>query len=202
MNSVVKSTLNAHYRIVFNGDGYSADWRAEAEKRGLPNFRTTPDALQVLSSEKNLALFENLRVMVRNEVISRQHVLYEIYNKTITIEAKSLLTIASTSILPAAMSYQKRVADIVSSVSLPVPQQKKHLETVVQLVESLLQSVDQLQEAVANHTDEDEQKHAFHLLQKVVPLMLEVRTTCDKLEQVVDDDVWPLPKYSEILFFR
>jgi len=201
MNTVVKSALKQHYRIVFNGDGYSAEWVVEAEKRGLPNIKTTPAGLEVLGSERNLALFEGLHVMSKNEVVSRQHVMFENYNKTLTIEAKSLLTIAQTSILPVAMAYQKRVAEVITAVSLPIPNQKKHLETVSHLVEGLLHSINELQE-VLNSSPEDLVQHAFYLQQKVSPAMAEVRLHCDKLEAVVDDDSWPLPKYSEMMFLR
>jgi glutamine synthetase len=201
MNKIVKATLKQHYRIVFNGDGYSAEWRAEAEKRGLPNMKNTPEALKVLGIEKNIKLFEDSHVMVRNEVVSRQHVMFEHYNKTITIEAKSLLSIVRTSIIPAAMTYQKKVADVIASISVPIPHQKKLLEKVVDLVEKLLASVEELHEAVHHH-DEDLEAHAFHLTSKVTPKMLEVRHYSDSLEHIVDDDLWPLPKYSEILFLR
>lgn len=201
MNNVVRSTLQKHYRIVFNGDGYSAEWRAEAEKRGLPNIRTTPEALQVLGLEKNVALFEDLKIMVRNEVLSRQHIMLENYNKTITIEAKSLINIVQTAITPTAMAYQKRVADVVSSVSVAIPNQKKHLEVVVQLVEGLLQSTTSLHDILHEHP-EDLLQHASYLQQKVTPAMVEVRAYCDKLESIVDDESWPLPKYHEMMFLR
>jgi glutamine synthetase len=201
MNNVVRTTLQKHYRIVFNGDGYSAEWKAEAEKRGLPNIRTTPEALETLGLAKNVALFEDLKIMVKNEVLSRQHVMLEHYNKTLTIEAKSLLNIVQTSIIPTAMTYQKKVADVVSSVSIAIPNQRKHLESTVQLVEGLLHSTHALTEILHEHP-EDLLQHAHFLQQKVTPAMAEVRAYCDKLESVVDDESWPLPKYHEMMLLR
>jgi glutamine synthetase len=206
VQTVVQKTLKQHYRVVFNGDGYSQEWRDEAKRRGLPNIPSTAEALRALSEEKNLELFESLGVLTRAELKSRQHILFENYNKTIHIEAKSLISIAQTSILPAAMSYQKRVADIITSIQQADPKaqvnnQKAHLSEVVGEVEGLINAVASLKKSLSEYP-EDDAEQATYLYNEVCSKMGDVRAHCDKLETIVDDDLWPLPKYSEMLFLR
>jgi len=207
MQDIVRQTLEKHYRVVFNGDNYSEEWKQEAKGRGLLNLRTTPEALKILTDEKNLKLFEELHVLTRPELESRQHIMCEFYNKTIAIEAKAMHSLATTSILPTAMQYQKRVADVVASVASLLPpeaisQQKEHLQEVVATVEQLLGCSHALKKSIDGIDGSDEYHLASYHADKVIPKMAEVRACCDKLETIVDDDLWPLPKYSEILFIR
>jgi len=204
---VVSDTLKKHYRVVFNGNGYSDEWVTEAKQRGLPIFRSTPEALAVLGEDKNTKLFEEMHVMSKSELISRQHILIEQYNKEIHIEAKTLANIAKTSIIPAAMTYQKRVSDIVSSlhsapVKLPITRQQDHLTEVATHVEGLFEALNSLTTAIVEVPHDDESKASFHNQTRVVSAMEDVRREADLLETIVDDDLWPLAKFSEMLFMR
>lgn len=208
MQDVVEQVLKKHYRIVFNGDGYSEEWKEEAKKRGLLNLRTTPDGIQVLSDEKNLELFESMKVLSRAEVKSRQHIMYETYDKLMVIEAKSLHDLATTSVLPASLQYQKRVADSYLALKETLGQdslgsQKNYLLEVSSQVDGLLRSSSALKAAIDGlHKVEDEVALAAYIHKSIIPNMETARSCCDKLESLVDDELWPLPKYSEMLFMR
>nr|ANT82571.1 glutamine synthetase [Rostrostelium ellipticum] len=211
-NSVIKRILSEHQRIIFNGDGYGQEWRDTAEKRGLANLPSTPEALSTLNSEKNVKMFQEFNILSPLELQSRQHILYEIYVKSITIEAKSLHDLVATSILPSCFKHQKSVADSINAImpfvqgqkNLPQPSaQISLLSELIHLVNSLADQNSKLLSAIkqSKHTD-SEKDQAFFLSQTVIPAMKEVRKISDQLELVVDDSLWPIPKYSEILFLR
>jgi glutamine synthetase len=205
---VVQATLKKHQRIIFNGNGYSAEWHQEAEKRGLPNMKNTVDAIPHFASEKNIALFETFNVLSKREVESRSHIMYESYCKAIAIEAQSCLGLAQTAVLPAALKFQERLATNLTAIrSFNVGAdraQEKLLKTVTERVNALVTSIEGLQEASdraeAHHAGL--KQHALVFRDQVIPAMQKVREASDALELVVDDGLWPLPKYREMLFIH
>ena len=203
VQQTVQETLKKHARVIFNGNGYSQEWQQEAERRGLLNLRNTVDAISHWSTEKNRALFEAFGVLTRKEVESRGHIMEEAYCKAIAIEAQSMLGLASTHVLPAAFSYQQRVAASVSAVraaqsTADVRPQEKLLQTLAGRIGALIGAIETLQDAF----EKAEKEHAPFYRDRVVPALAKVREGCDQLEVLVDDDLWPLPKYREMLFIH
>jgi glutamine synthetase len=201
---VVQEALKKHERVIFNGNNYSPEWHQEAEKRGLPNLRNTVDALPVWSSETSAALFERHGVLTRKEVTSRGHIMEEAYCKAIAIEAQSLLGIASTHVLPAAFKFQERVAKSIASVrgqpgTGDLRPQDKLLGALTNRVGALIAAIETLWDASEKA---EKEPHGTTYRDRVVPAMAKVRECCDALELVVDDDLWPLPKYREMLFIH
>jgi glutamine synthetase len=193
LQKVLADTIKYHKRIIFNGDNYSAEWVKEAEKRGLLNLRSTPEALPYLLSEKNIALFGMYNVLNKREVESRHEVFSEEYAHTIDIEGKVALEISRTKIMPAAIGQIRVYASALESVAavsrVGSTAIKKSLEELGGLVDSLSTANDALSDAV--DTGDSGQ---------IISAMDEVREVVDTLEGCVDDSLWPLPKYREMLF--
>jgi len=203
VQQVVQETLKKHFRIVFNGNGYSQEWQQEAERRGLLNLRNTVDALAHWSTDKNKTLFEAHGVLTKKEVESRGHIMEEAYCKAIAIEAQSLLGIATTHVLPAAIMFQEHVAQALSAAKsavagLDLAAQEKLLRSVSDGISRMIAASDTLRDAF----EKSEKEHGPFYRDKVVPAMQKVRECSDLLETLVDDDLWPLPKYREILFIH
>lgn len=205
MQQIARDTLKKHYRVVFNGDGYSEEWLAEAARRGLPNYHSTSEALGTLSHEKNVKLFESLNVMSKVELISRQHVMYENYNKTMMIEARCLANIVTTSVVPAVLKYQTTIAASVASVAAALGEastpQKALLKQVSSELDALIVKTKDLKELLTK-LPHDQAEEAAYLHTIVTKGMQEVRQHADELELICDNEIWPLPKYAEILFLR
>ena len=192
--------------VIFNGDNYTEQWHAEAERRGLPNRRSTIDSLPDLISPKSIALFGKYGVFSEREIHSRFEILLENYKKTINIESQITLQIASRQILPAAMRYQSQVAQSIVNLKAAgarVP------DGQTSLLNELSQAIDELQTRTAaltkvcdEHLDGDTLSHAKHSHGAVIPAMNAVRAAGDKLESIVADDLWPLPTYQEMLFIK
>ena len=207
VNDVVVELFKKHKRILFNGNGYSSQWHAEAQKRGLPNFRNAVDAIGNFGIKKNVELFERFHVLSAKEVESRMHIMFEAYCKAIAIEGQSALSIARTMILPAAQRTQLTVAQSVAaakSAGMKIKAQEKRLKELCGLVDAFVEAIDEL-EAEFEHAESHDgapDKHAKTYRDKVVPAMGKLRTLADQLETMVDDAEWPLPKYREILFLQ
>ena len=192
-------------RIIFNGDGYSDEWQTEAEKRGLLNLRNTMEALEQLTSEKNVALFEKYKVLSAREIESRLEVSYEQYFKTINIEGETTAEIASTMILPAAVRYLHELGRAAAGL-----ERAKHtgsgvastIQQVGGLIDELRAALDTLVRENANLGGDEVHEKAHHMHDNIIPAMNAVRSVCDRLERVVPDDLWPLPRYREMLFIR
>jgi glutamine synthetase len=207
VQSIVQETLKQHRRVIFNGNNYSPEWHEEAKKRGLPNYANTVDAISAYDADKNVAMFEKLGVLTRKEVESRRNILFESYVKAIAIEAQSALGLAQTSILPAVLKFQERVAKAVAAVrGVPgtpdLRAQEKMLQAVVEKTSALIAAIAALQSAsehAEGHTG-SLREHAMTYRDKVLPAMQKLREVCDALETIVDDELWPLPKYRELLF--
>jgi len=188
--------------IIFNGNGYSEEWRKEAERRGLPNLRTAPEAINAMGSEKNLALFERLGIMSKREVLSAQHILYENFSKTVAIEAECLYNMAYSFVIPVALEYKQRIA---ISIDMNSPEQASLLKGINENINRLLSSLNELKEKkdhAKKFGEEELKEQATHYRNEVRAAMDKVRVACDSLEVVVDDKMWPFPKYSELLFMK
>ena len=200
VQTVLAEIVTNHGAVVFGGNGYSDDWQIEAEQRGLPNLRTTMDALPELVSESAMELFEKYRVFSHREMHSRYEIGLEQYAQSIGVEAKSTLEIGTTAVLPAAVRYQTELATNLGALKAAgIEPDIEPLTILSGQVTDLRSALAGLKTALAAHHDElvDEAKHAQTDL---LPAMAAVRTAADALEEVVADDLWPLPTYQEMLF--
>ena len=204
IESIVKEVWETCSNVVFNGDGYSDEWHAEAEKRGLPNLRTSADALPAIKDEKAIALFEKFEVLSSREVESRYEVYAEQYISTINVESNLVIKIAKTIIFPAAVTYQGQLAStLVNLKTLGIEPEPKTLTALTSLMTNLQNSVEEL---VALKTKEDSisdlGKHCLFLKDKILPQMLKIRGYVDELEGIIPDELWILPTYQEMLFIK
>jgi len=202
VNSVVKRVLKENLKIIFNGNGYSEEWRIEAEKRGLPNLRTTPEAIKAFATEKNAAMFERLGIMTQRESQSAQNILYENYSKTVAIEADCLHNMATSFVLPVALEYKTKINNAIDPKE---PLQAELLSTLNTEINNLLAALKELKAAKEHaksfHEDKLHEQSAYYR-REVFDAMTKTRTACDSLEVLVDDKMWPFPKYSEMLFMK
>jgi len=195
LRPILKRSYADNKRIVFGGDNYSEEWHTEAEQRGLLNLRATPDALPYLVSDETKTLFSNYGVLSERELESRYEVFLEQYVTKINIESETAASIARTMLLPAAARH------IAMLLSAQLPELASETEALVsRFVTSIgtLETVN-LEESQPHH---DVLAHAEYMRDKVIPAMDEMRECADQLERIVADDLWPLPKYSEILFIK
>jgi glutamine synthetase len=197
IQSLLTELANEHAPIVFNGNGYSEEWHQEAEKRGLPNLKTTVDALPVLNSPEVVKLFDKYNVLTPRELRSRYDIYVETYIKTVLVEAKLVLKIGKTMILPAAIRFQAELGAASASSSTA----KKLLGEVSGFTEKLDAGLASLEKALG-HEAPGPEAEAKHLKDDVLPLMLSVRSAADSLETLLADDLWPLPTYQEMLYVR
>ena len=203
----VKKTLNDHRRVIFNGNGYSEAWEAEAERRGLPNRKCTPDAMIAFKEEKNIALMEEFGVLTRTEMLSRYEVEMEHYSKVINIEARTMLKIANKQLIPAATAYMGEVASAAAAKTAAVEgistkAEQKLLVELSKQTDAMSDATDALKavtDKVSALEDETAKAHAFH--DEVLPAMAELRAAADVAEELVDEDYWPLPCYSRMLYY-
>jgi glutamine synthetase len=206
LNDAVQSLLQKIYKehgaIVFNGDNYSEAWHKEAAKRGLPNFRNTPEAIPALTTKEVIELFTKYNVLSEAELKSREEIYLEMYCKTIKTESALVSRMAKTIIFPAAMRYQSELAAACTNLKgISHDYKMTTLEDVTAKLRSLQESVmalDKLLEHEAGSTHAE----AKYLCETILPAMLEVRSFADALEGVVADDLWALPSYQEMLFIR
>ena len=203
IQDVLAEVIQQHGAVVFDGNGYSAEWHAEAEKRGLPNYKTAVDALPVLEQKDVVALFDKYKVLSPREVHSRYEIQLEIYSKTVNVEANLTAKIAETTILPAAMRYQQALAENAIAVKgAGLTPDTVMLKQVTDLIAKLQGGLAGLKAAVGHHGGEGVLAEAKHFGTAVLPAMLKVREAADALEAVVDDSLWPLPTFQEILFIK
>ena len=204
VHDLIKEYMTKHQRIIFNGDGYSQKWVEEAARRGLPNIKTTVEAVETLLTEKSVKLFEKFGIFTKVELESRAEVLYETYVKTINIEARTMIDMASKQYIPAIIDYTKTLADAViavQSVGADASVQKNLLVEVSDKLTKAKAALDVLidvrtqSKAIRNHKE-----RAFFFKETVVPAMNELRGYIDALERIVDAKVWPVPNYSELIF--
>jgi glutamine synthetase len=204
---VLKSEISQLRPILFNGDNYSKDWVAEAKKRGLPNERTTPGALKALLTQHSLQLFEKYQVLNNAELRARYFISIERYIKDLEIEVNCLGNLCLTQVIPAAISYQGKLAQSILRVQevlgsgAVLSSQTNLLKRILDLIHRVYTSSKDMQARMeAAKTIADEQKKAETLCVKIKPMMDELRKSVDELENLVDDEIWPLPKFWEMLF--
>ncbi len=205
--ALVKRTIRDHRRVIFNGNGYTAEWEAEAEKRGLPNKKNTPAALPALIEPKNIQLMEDFGVLTKVEMESRYEVEMEHYSKIINIEALTMLEMARKQLLPAVNSYMSEVANTAASKlavseAISVRSETKTLQKLSADADAMSDAIDTLQAAVdAAKTlpTETEKAVAFH--SDVIPAMDALRAAADDAETICGEDYWPLPSYSKMLYY-
>ncbi|MBP5405340.1 MAG: glutamine synthetase III [Clostridia bacterium] len=204
LNALVKKVITEHKRIIFNGNGYDDEWIKEAEKRGLMNLKTTPDALPYYVAEKNLALFKKQGVFTETEARARYEIALENYCKVIHIEALTALNMLKTDILPAISAYEKEVADILDakeSRKLSANYEKAILTKLAEGSDALFATTTALDEAVAQAEEmTDYSKISFFCKDVLIPTMEKARAIADALETVVPTEKWPYPSYGDMLF--
>ncbi len=201
---VLRKIIHQHRRVIFDGDNYSPEWHAEADRRGLPMLRDSVEAPPVLKQKKKVDLFRKYGVMNKVELESRLHIGLERYVKQITIEAEMMGHIARTQILPAALRHQALLAETVAKTQgagVPASEQKAALERFVGYANRLREAIGALEDATA-HEDADPLVHARHIEKAVLPAMVATRAAADHLETVVTAEFWPLPTYRELLFLK
>ena len=205
--ALVKRTIRDHRRVIFNGNGYTAEWEEEAAKRGLPNKKNTPAALPALIEPKNIALMEEFGVLTKVEMESRYEVEMEHYSKIINIEALTMLEMARKQLLPAVNSYMSEVANTAASKlavseKLSVRSETKTLEQLSADADAMSDAIDTLQDTVNAAKalpTEAAKATAFH--DNVIPAMNALRAAADDAETLCGEDYWPLPSYSKMLYY-
>ena len=205
--ALVKRTIRDHRRVIFNGNGYSAEWEEEAARRGLPNKKNTPAALPALIDPKNIALMEEFGVLTKVEMHSRYEVELEHYAKVINIEALTMLEMARKQLLPAVNAYMSEVANTAASKlavseKISVRSETKTLEKLSADADAMSDTIDALQDAVdAAKALPTEALKADAFRDNVIPLMNTLRAAADDAETLCGEDYWPLPSYSKMLYY-
>ena len=204
VHDLIKQYATEHQRVVFNGNGYSDAWVAEAEKRGLPNIRSMVEAIPALTTEKAVSMFEKFNVFTKAELESRAEIKFESYAKAINIEARTMIDMASKQIIPAIIKYTKDLADTVITVKEAGADASVQADLLAE-VSGLLTETKKALEALKVVTDQaaameegEDQARFYHF--DVVPAMEALRAPVDKLEMIVDKEAWPMPSYGDLIF--
>ena len=204
LQALILKTIREHKRIIFNGNGYDDSWVQEAEKRGLYNLRSTPDALDHLLDEKNLKAFKAQKIFSESEIRSRYEIQNENYSKIIHIEAMTMIDMTRKQILPAAATFARSLSETVSAVKAvctdcDTSYEGGTLKTVSELTKAIYEAVGKLESDLDGiPLDIGKQGHFFHDV--VLADMESLRTSVDALEAISPKDVWPLPSYGDLLF--
>ena len=204
VHDLIKEYLTEHQRIIFNGNGYSDEWVAEAERRGLPNIKSMIEAAPTLTTDKAVKLFEKFHIFTKVELESREEIIYETYAKTINIEALTMIDMAGKDIIPAVSAYTGDLANTVLAVKeagATASTQVELLKKVDGLLTEAQAALETLQAETAKASAiEDVKAQAFYYKDTVKAAMDALRAPVDKLEMVVDSDIWPMPTYGELMF--
>ncbi len=204
VHDLIKEYLTKHQRIIFNGNGYSEEWVAEAERRGLPNIKSMVEAVDTLTTDKAVKLFEKFGIFTKAELESREEVLYETYTKTINIEALTMIDMASKQIIPAVIRYTKSLADTVIAVreaGADASASADLLKAVSEKLSAMKGALAKLEDALAKAgTVSDAKEQAFYYKDVVKTAMDELRAPADEVEMMVDKKVWPIPTYGDLIF--
>jgi glutamine synthetase len=204
VSKLLTKVIKAHKRIVFNGNNYAPEWEKEAGKRKLLNLKNTVDALPQLISKEAVKVFDTYKVLNERELHARYEVYLEAYNKTINVEGQLMVLMSNRYILPAALEYQKQIAQSVAAVKSAggsTVQGKKLLVKYAKLVDQLRAQTDAL-DALLDHNGGSAEKHAKYMRDKVVPAMGKLRDVGDQIEALTPHELWPLPTYREMLFVK
>ncbi|MEI7982534.1 MAG: glutamine synthetase type III, partial [Bacteroidota bacterium] len=209
---VIKKYTRESRKILFEGNNYSDEWVKEAEKRGLSNLKTTPEALKAFITKNTIDLFERNNVLTKREMIARHEIKLENYTKKIQIESRVLGDLAGNHVIPVAIRYQNTLIENVKGLKQVLDLKtygklsQNQMETITEISEHVDKIKTYLNEMIearkgANRIQEPEEK-AFAYCEKVLPFFEKIRYHADKLELLIDDELWPLPKYRELLFTR
>lgn len=205
LHDLIKKNCAEHQRIIFNGNGYSDVWVEEAKRRGLSNIRSMVDAIPALISDKSVELFEKFKVFTRAELESRVEVKYEAYSKAINVEARAMVDIASKQIIPAVIQYSRTLADTINSINavggIDVSVETELLQEISQLLKETQSALKTLREEVEEASCKEQGEcQARYFYEHVTGTMEALRTPVDKLEMIVDKEMWPMPSYGDLLF--
>ena len=204
VHDLIKQYLTEHQRIIFNGNGYSDEWVAEAERRGLPNIKSMIEAAGTLTTPKAVALFEKFHIFTKTELESREEIIYETYAKTINIEALTMIDMAGKQIVPAAVKYSKSLADTVNAVKTAGVDASVQVELLKEVsgkltkIQTALEALRKAEKEAA--AIEDAKQQAFFYKDTVKEIMAQLRQPADELEMIVDKEMWPFPTYGELMF--
>ena len=204
VHDLIKEYATENQAIVFNGNGYSEEWVKEAERRGLPNIKSMVEAIPAITTEKAVKLFERFNVFTRAELESRAEIQYEAYAKAINIEARTMIDMASKQFVPAFIGYTKTLADTINSVKAAGADASVQMEILNEVsallkeTKEALQVLVKLTEEAAGKEEGPEQANFYH--SEVVPAMEALRAPVDKLEMIIDKEVWPMPSYGDLIF--
>lgn len=204
VHDLIKEYATEHQKIVFNGNGYSEEWVKEAERRGLPNLPSTIDAIPALVADKNVEMFEKFHVFTRAELDSRAEIKYEAYAKAVNIEARTMIDIASKHIIPAVIRGTKTLAETVNAVvqaGADADVQRELLTEISSLLKETKNALTTLEKVTQEAASKEEGKvQAEYFHEYVVPAMDALRVPVDKLEMIVDKEIWPMPSYGDLIF--
>ena len=204
VHDLIKQYVGEHQRIIFNGNGYSDEWVAEAERRGLPNIKSMVDAIPALVTDESVALFGKFGVFTKAELESRAEVKFENYAKAINIEARTMIDMASKQFLPAFIKYTKTLADTINAVKaagVDATVQTEALKEVSALMAETKAALDKLVKVTGEAAAKEEgEVQATYYHTEVVPAMDALRAPVDKLEMIVDKEAWPMPSYGDLIF--
>jgi len=202
---LLPKVIQENKRIIFNGNNYSREWEAEAKKRGLLNLKNTVDALPQLVSKDAIGAFEKYKVLNEREVRARYDVMVEQYIKTVNVEGQLMVLMANRYVLPAALAYQKQVAESVAAVKAAGGRSvegKKLLDWLTKKTDLFKRSTDKLEHALGHETNGSAERHAKHFRDVVIPAMTGLRDAGDELEVAIPHETWPLATYREMLFIK
>ena len=195
--------MKEYQRIIFNGNGYSDEWVEEAARRGLPNIKSMVDAVETLTTDKAVALFEKFGIFTRKELESREEVLYEQYSKVINIEALTMIDMATKQYIPSVIKYTKDLADTVLAVKeagADTSVQSEMLSEITVLLKDAKAALEKLKVSQAEGLKKEGREQAFFYKDTVMVDMNNLRAPVDKLEMLVDKDLWPMPSYGDLIF--
>ena len=206
MIEIIKETVKNHKRIIFNGNNYSDEWVEEAERRGLFNLRSTPEAILRYRDEKNIDLFTRHKIFTKQEVLSRCEILLENYTKVINVEALTMADMAKQEILPAVIAYEKHLAETAGakkaiSAAISCKTEEKLITELSVLADDILKVSEELEEKIAElKAIKDSEKSAFYCKTTIVPTMEALRRSVDKAETYMSKEYLPYPTYADLLF--
>ena len=204
VHDLIKEYATEHQKIVFNGNGYSEEWVKEAERRGLPNLPSMVDAIPALVADKNVEMFEKFHVFTRAELDSRAEIKYEAYAKAVNIEARTMIDIASKHIIPAVIRGTKTLAETVNAVvqaGVDAEVQRDLLIETSSLLKETKAALTTLEQVTQEASTKEEGKvQAEYFREQVVPAMEALRIPVDRLEMIVDKEIWPMPSYGDLIF--
>ena len=204
VHDLIKEYMIESDKVVFNGNGYSDEWVAEAERRGLPNIKSMVESIPAITTDKAVALFERFSVFTKAELESRAEIEYEAYAKAVNIEARTMIDMASKQFIPAVMKYTKQLADTVIAVKeagVDAEVQAEALREVSVLLKEAKETLATLKKATEEAAEKEEgEVQATYYHSEVVPAMEALRVPVDKLEMIVDKEAWPMPSYGDLIF--